>query len=71
MESDCGYYCRKETFYFFWFCLSVLKYLICRGFASGDMDKDAYSVRYFAERGMEFLVAQSYSKNFGLYNERW
>lgn len=39
-----------------------------QGFASGDVDKDAYAVRHFVERGMEFLVAQSYSKNFGLYS---
>ena len=41
-----------------------------QGFASGDVEKDAYAVRYFASRDMEFLVCQSYSKNFGLYNER-
>lgn len=41
-----------------------------QGFASGDLDRDAYAVRLFAERGMEFLCAQSFAKNFGLYNER-
>ena len=41
-----------------------------QGFASGDLDKDAYALRYFASRGMEYLLCQSYSKNFGLYNER-
>ncbi|KAF9583791.1 Aspartate aminotransferase, cytoplasmic [Lunasporangiospora selenospora] len=41
-----------------------------QGFASGSLDKDAYSVRYFAERGFEMFIAQSYSKNFGLYSER-
>ncbi|KAF9915545.1 Aspartate aminotransferase, cytoplasmic [Lobosporangium transversale] len=41
-----------------------------QGFASGNLDKDAYSVRYFVERGFELFVAQSYSKNFGLYSER-
>ncbi|GAA0154062.1 transaminase [Lithospermum erythrorhizon] len=41
-----------------------------QGFASGSLDEDASSVRLFAERGMEFLVAQSYSKNLGLYGER-
>lgn len=41
-----------------------------QGFASGDLDEDAYAPRYFAERGMEFMVAQSYSKNLGLYAER-
>ena len=41
-----------------------------QGFASGDLDKDAYAVRLFAERGIEFMCTQSFAKNFGLYNER-
>ncbi|KAL2739600.1 hypothetical protein V1477_010989 [Vespula maculifrons] len=41
-----------------------------QGFATGDLDKDAFAVRMFAERGMEFICAQSFAKNFGLYNER-
>ncbi|KAG6649673.1 aspartate aminotransferase P2, mitochondrial isoform X1 [Carya illinoinensis] len=41
-----------------------------QGFASGSLDADAASVRLFAARGMELLVAQSYSKNLGLYAER-
>ncbi|KAG0571050.1 hypothetical protein KC19_6G207800 [Ceratodon purpureus] len=41
-----------------------------QGFASGSLDQDASSVRRFVERGMEVLVAQSYSKNLGLYAER-
>ncbi|KAK0082115.1 hypothetical protein PV325_011033 [Microctonus aethiopoides] len=41
-----------------------------QGFASGDLDRDAYAPRYFAERGLEFFCAQSFAKNFGLYNER-
>ncbi|KAF2361928.1 Aminotransferase class I/classII [Trinorchestia longiramus] len=41
-----------------------------QGFASGDLDKDAWAVRYFAERGFEMMVTQSFAKNFGLYNER-
>lgn len=41
-----------------------------QGYASGDLDKDAYSVRYFAKRGMELAACQSYAKNLGLYNER-
>ncbi|XP_064630542.1 aspartate aminotransferase, cytoplasmic-like [Lineus longissimus] len=41
-----------------------------QGFSTGDLEKDAYSVRYFVERGFECLVSQSFSKNFGLYNER-
>ncbi|XP_032691060.1 aspartate aminotransferase, cytoplasmic isoform X2 [Odontomachus brunneus] len=41
-----------------------------QGFASGDLDKDAYAVRMFAERGIELICTQSFAKNFGLYNER-
>jgi aspartate/tyrosine/aromatic aminotransferase len=39
-----------------------------QGFASGSLDTDAYAVRYFVEAGFELVVAQSYSKNFGLYS---
>jgi len=42
-----------------------------QGFASGDLDADAWAPRFFAhEKGLELLVAQSYSKNLGLYGER-
>eukprot|EP01025_Chloroclados_australasicus_P018885 TRINITY_DN2007_c0_g1_i1.p1 TRINITY_DN2007_c0_g1~~TRINITY_DN2007_c0_g1_i1.p1 ORF type:complete len:468 (-),score=59.23 TRINITY_DN2007_c0_g1_i1:667-2070(-) len=41
-----------------------------QGFATGDLEEDAYAPRLFAEKGLEFLVAQSYSKNLGLYGER-
>ncbi|KAF2157455.1 PLP-dependent transferase [Myriangium duriaei CBS 260.36] len=41
-----------------------------QGFASGDLNKDAWAIRYFVEQGFELLVAQSYAKNFGLYGER-
>jgi len=41
-----------------------------QGFASGDPDADAWSLRYFVDRGFEMMVCQSFAKNFGLYNER-
>ncbi|KAL1882914.1 hypothetical protein Daus18300_000552 [Diaporthe australafricana] len=42
-----------------------------QGFASGNFDDDAWAIRYFANRpSMEMAVAQSFSKNFGLYGER-
>lgn len=41
-----------------------------QGFASGDLDRDASAIRYFAEQGFELVVAQSFAKNFGLYGER-
>lgn len=54
-----------------------------QGFATGDVDKDAWAIRYFTEKlfvastqpgddagpaGM--MVCQSFAKNFGLYGER-
>jgi len=41
-----------------------------QGFASGNIDKDAESIRIFMDEGLEFLLAQSFSKNFGIYSER-
>merc|ERR1711963_101273 len=41
-----------------------------QGFATGDLAADAYSVRLFEERGFDFFLAQSFSKNLGLYCER-
>ncbi|KAF7724992.1 Aspartate aminotransferase, cytoplasmic [Apophysomyces ossiformis] len=41
-----------------------------QGFASGDLDRDAWAVRYFVDQGFELFVAQSFAKNFGLYGER-
>lgn len=41
-----------------------------QGFASGDLAKDAWAVRYFVEQGFEMCIAQSFAKNFGLYGER-
>ena len=37
---------------------------------SGDLEADAQSVRLFVADGSECLIAQSYSKNMGLYGER-
>jgi len=41
-----------------------------QGFASGCLDTDAWAVRFFVSRGFELFCSQSFSKNFGLYNER-
>lgn len=41
-----------------------------QGFASGDLARDAWAVRYFVEQGFELVVAQSFAKNLGLYGER-
>jgi len=41
-----------------------------QGFASGDIDRDAYAVRHFVEQGHNILLSQSFAKNMGLYGER-
>ncbi|KAG5438160.1 hypothetical protein PCANB_003011 [Pneumocystis canis] len=41
-----------------------------QGFVSGDLDEDAWPVRYFADSGLELCVCHSFSKNFGLYSQR-
>jgi aspartate aminotransferase len=41
-----------------------------QGFASGDLEKDAYALRLFANNTDRMCVFQSYAKNFGLYGER-
>ncbi|SZF03415.1 unnamed protein product [Blumeria hordei] len=41
-----------------------------QGFASGDTASDAWAIRHFAEQGFEMCIAQSFSKNLGLYSER-
>ncbi|XP_054854256.1 putative aspartate aminotransferase, cytoplasmic 2 [Eublepharis macularius] len=40
-----------------------------QGLASGNLDKDAWALRYFVGKGFELLCAQSFSKMFGLYDE--
>lgn len=42
-----------------------------QGFASGDVDDDAWAIRYFVQQGFStIIIAQSFAKNFGLYGER-
>lgn len=41
-----------------------------QGFATGNLDRDAWPIRYFQQQGFEMLVCQSFAKNLGLYNER-
>ncbi len=41
-----------------------------QGFASGDAEDDAFSIRHFVEKGHSIALAQSFAKNFGLYGER-
>jgi len=44
--------------------------LAYQGFASGDPEKDAFSVRTLINDGHNIGIAQSFAKNFGLYGER-
>ena len=41
-----------------------------QGFASGDIERDAFPVRHFASHGHQFILTQSFSKNMGLYGLR-
>jgi aspartate aminotransferase, mitochondrial len=41
-----------------------------QGFASGDLEKDAYAIRLFTQNYDRIMLFQSYAKNFGLYGER-
>lgn len=41
-----------------------------QGFASGDVNQDAFAVRQFVKDGHQIALAQSYAKNMGLYGER-
>jgi len=52
--------------------LGLVPFFDCayQGFATGDLDADAYAVRLFESRGFEFFLAQSFAKNLGLYCER-
>ncbi|XP_063167442.1 putative aspartate aminotransferase, cytoplasmic 2 [Candoia aspera] len=44
--------------------------IAAQGLASGNLDRDAWALRLFVNKGFELLCAQSFSKNFGLYDER-
>eukprot|EP00928_Gymnodinium_smaydae_P062780 TRINITY_DN46564_c0_g1_i1.p2 TRINITY_DN46564_c0_g1~~TRINITY_DN46564_c0_g1_i1.p2 ORF type:complete len:400 (-),score=97.00 TRINITY_DN46564_c0_g1_i1:172-1371(-) len=41
-----------------------------QGYASGDLATDNLAQTMFTEAGLEFFIAQSFAKNFGLYGER-
>lgn len=41
-----------------------------QGFASGDLEKDAYAIRLFTQHYDRIMLFQSFAKNFGLYGER-
>lgn len=41
-----------------------------QGFATGNISRDAFAPRYFAQQGHELILCQSFAKNMGLYGER-
>jgi len=41
-----------------------------QGYASGSLEQDGYAQKLFDSEGLEFFLAQSFAKNFGLYGER-
>lgn len=41
-----------------------------QGFATGDLEKDAWPIRHFISQGFQMIVSQSFAKNTGLYGER-
>ncbi|CAD6967473.1 unnamed protein product [Tilletia controversa] len=41
-----------------------------QGFASGDVDRDAFALRHFIAEGHQVALSQSFAKNMGLYGER-
>lgn len=40
---------------------------VVQGYATGSLSEDAYSLRHFADQGMQLLCACSFAKNMGLY----
>lgn len=51
--------------------IRVSSHLNSQGFATGDLADDAWAIRhFFHSTSLELLVAQSFSKNFGIYGER-
>jgi len=51
---------------------NIIPFFDCayQGFATGDIDKDAFAIRHFTDMGFELFCAQSFAKNFGMYGER-
>lgn len=41
-----------------------------QGFASGNVDRDAFAPRHFVSEGLDIVLSQSFAKNMGLYGER-
>jgi len=41
-----------------------------QGYASGNLAQDGFAMSLFEKSGLEYFIAQSFAKNFGLYGER-
>jgi aspartate aminotransferase, cytoplasmic len=41
-----------------------------QGFASGSLSRDNFAIRFFSDQGFDMFIAQSFSKNLGLYGQR-
>ena len=39
------------------------------GFGTGDTAEDAWAIRYFAKLGLTFMVAVSFTENFGIHDD--
>lgn len=59
------------VFHLCWQKRNLLVYfdMAYQGFASGDINRDAWAVRYFIEQGINIVLSQSFAKNMGLYGE--
>lgn len=55
---------------YFYAYLSANYFMLRQGFASGDCDRDAASIRQFVADGHLLGLSQSYAKNMGLYGQR-
>lgn len=51
---------------------SLIPFFDCayQGFASGSLSRDNFAIRHFVNQGFDMFIAQSFSKNLGLYGQR-
>lgn len=62
---------KSKNHFPFFDCMSYANPLgAYQGFATGDLDRDAWPVRYFVSQGFELFISQSFAKNLGLYGQR-
>lgn len=63
--------CSVTPLFLCWQKRNLLAYfdMAYQGFASGDINRDAWALRHFIEQGIDVVLSQSYAKNMGLYGE--